>query len=112
MARKRSRKSAARISKVGAPTVLGPPSTGSAHAEDRLPSRYVEACRLAEAGNYAEARAIYSTLQQSTVKSDTIIRGFIENDLAALLVINANKDTHWAGSHLNANKDTHWAGSH
>jgi glycosyltransferase involved in cell wall biosynthesis len=52
-----------------------------------LPPQYVSACRLAEEGRCDEARGAFEKLKRSTAKSFARVKALVENDLAALLVM-------------------------
>jgi hypothetical protein len=86
MSRRRSKKRVVRSLEAAIPVAKVMAQTTPAESEHGLPPRYVEACRLAEQGKYAEARATYEELRQSTSKTYSPVRSLIDNDLAALLV--------------------------
>ena len=83
----------------GAYQAMSPKRANKAHASSAvapgtLPTRYVEACRLAEQEEYGDARRLYLSLASRTAKSNTRFHALIQNDLAVLYALEASPKRH------------------
>jgi hypothetical protein len=99
MSRPRSKKPVAPSTDSSAAPVVVAGSARSANAQPGLPPRYLEACRLAEEGEYEDARRAYGKLEKSTSRSNARLRGLVRNDLAVLAaidVLSLKEDRHFA----------------
>jgi len=61
-------------------------------AENGLPADYWQACRLAEQGQYDDARRMYVELEGTATEANPRLRALVRNDLAALAALEGRFD--------------------
>jgi len=92
MKRPRLKKQAEPPAETGDSAVPGADPGMMTSAQPGLPTGYLEACWLAQAGKYDEARRAYAMVKRSTARSNKRIRALVENDLVVLSVLEGKVD--------------------